>query len=43
MAGVCGVFDDVVGLPQASFQLDILDGWKHGPSDVLIYSISSYI
>ena len=35
MAGVCGVLDDAAGLPQAPFQVDVLDGWEHGPSDVL--------
>lgn len=36
MAWVCWDLDD-------SVVVYVLDGWKHGPSDVLIYSISSYI
>ena len=32
MAGVCWVLDDAAGLPH---QVDVLDGWEHGPSDVL--------
>ena len=35
MAVVCVVLDDAVGLSQESFQVDVLDGWEHGPSDVL--------
>jgi hypothetical protein len=35
MAGVCGVLDDVAGLPQAPFQVDVLDGWEHSSSYVL--------
>ena len=35
MARGCGVLDDAVGLPQAPFQVDVLNGWGHSPSDVL--------
>ena len=35
MAGVCEVFDDAAHLSQALFRVDALDGWEHGPSDVL--------
>ena len=35
MAGVCGVLDDVAGLPQAPFQVDVLDGWEHSSSYVV--------
>uniref|UniRef100_A0A4W5KMR5 Centrosomal protein 170Ab n=1 Tax=Hucho hucho TaxID=62062 RepID=A0A4W5KMR5_9TELE len=35
VAGFCEVLDDAVGLPQAPFPVDVLDGWEHGPSDVL--------
>ena len=28
MAGVCGVLDDAAGLPQALFQINVLDGWE---------------
>ena len=35
MTGLCGVLDDAAGLPQAPFQVDVLDGWQHGPSHVL--------
>jgi hypothetical protein len=36
VAGACAVLDDAVGLPLAPFPVDILDGWEHSPSDVLI-------
>ena len=35
VAGVCGVLDDAAGLPRAQLQVDVLDGWEHGPGDVL--------
>lgn len=35
MAGVCGTLVNDVELPQASFQIDILNRWEHSPSDVL--------
>ena len=35
VAGVCGVLDDAAGLSQAAFQVDVLDGWQHGPRGVL--------
>ena len=35
MAGVCRFLEDAAGIPQAPFRVDVLDGWEHGPSDVL--------
>ena len=34
-SGACRGLDDAACLPQALFQVDVLDGWEHGPSDVL--------
>jgi hypothetical protein len=35
VAGVFVVLDDAVWLHQAPSRVDVLDGWKHGPSDLL--------
>ena len=34
MAGVCRVFDDVGGLSNPLFRVDVLNGLEHSPSDV---------